>query len=145
MLLLNAAIYKPDTCGHGREGVYYAGSGEIPWRDFNEAVGQGLFKAGKLPTPEVSTMSQDEEDKFLPYVSSLPDQLPTYIYTDLTVKPMADVFGSNVRISSDRAYELGWKPKRTINEVKECIAKEVMLFVKQTGAFVLSSHFSSST
>lgn len=70
MLLLNAAIYKPDSCGHGREGVYYAGSGEIPWREFNEAVGQGLFLAGKLPTPEVSTMTQEEEDQYLPFVST---------------------------------------------------------------------------
>jgi len=45
---------------------------------------------------------------------------------------MAGVFGSNVRVSSDRAYDLGWKPKRTLEEVKASITAEVLQFLKQS-------------
>jgi len=68
MLLYDAAVNRPESCGHGREGVYFASSGEIPWREFNEAVGEGLFQAGKASTPAVSTLTPEEEEKFLPFV-----------------------------------------------------------------------------
>lgn len=69
MLLFDAASNKPDSCGHGREGVYYASAGVIAWRVLNEAVGEGLVKTGKLTSAKVSSLTVEERDLYLPYVS----------------------------------------------------------------------------
>jgi hypothetical protein len=42
---------------------------------------------------------------------------------------MATVYGSNVRVSSDRAYDLGWRPSTTLENVQSSITKEVMQYV----------------
>ena len=62
MIVLRAAL--SGTAPHGRDGHYFAASGEYRLLDAAKAYTGALHKLGKSKTPEPTTYSKEEIDKY---------------------------------------------------------------------------------
>ena len=64
------AAQADDTTPHGRFGFYFAGNGELSMYDFSKAIGEALVAAGKITSPEPTSLSE-QEISAMPFVSVL--------------------------------------------------------------------------
>lgn len=109
ILLYNSIVSNPAT-GHGREGIYFAENGEHTFYDVSKAIGEGLVALGKLDNPEPTTLTKEEEDK--------------YLFTSLKL------IGANARARANRSRSIGWKPVKTTKDFLESIGPEVGVLVR---------------
>ena len=68
MIVLRAAL--SGAAPHGREGHYFAASGEYRLLDAAKAYTGALYKLGKSKTPEPTTYSKEEIDQYFGGVST---------------------------------------------------------------------------
>ena len=68
MVVLRAAL--SGAAPHGREGHYFAAGGEYRLLDAAKAYTGALYKLGKSKTPDPTTYSQEEIDKYFGGVSA---------------------------------------------------------------------------
>lgn len=101
-ILLDATLSDPNLA-HGREGYYFTENGEYKLYDVAKAYSQALYDLGKGKSPDPTTYSADEVQKYFggPWL------------------------GSNTRSKSERARKLGWKPTKTTKDLLESIRPEV--------------------
>jgi hypothetical protein len=57
------AVQNPNA-GHGREGIYFARADDYRWKDLSKAVAQALYDVGKGHSPEPTTFTPEELEKF---------------------------------------------------------------------------------
>jgi hypothetical protein len=58
------AILADEAVDHGRNGYYFGASGEHSLYDVGKAIGEALVALGKSKSPEPTTFSQAELDKY---------------------------------------------------------------------------------
>lgn len=86
----------------------------LSWGDAAAAIGQALFKSGRLPSPDTKTIPPaDYGDMFGPYATEL-------------------IAGSNVRVRAQRLRNLGWAPqeKGTLESLAE---DEIPILLEEKG------------
>lgn len=89
---------------HGRLGFYFGENGEHSMYDVAKTVAQMLYDAGKGKSPQPTTFTKEEMEKYFPGGTSL---------------------GTNSRCKSDRARALGWKPKKGTSDMLASIMGEL--------------------
>lgn len=114
LLLWDAIVSHSDKAGHGWEGFYIVGSGEMNFHDIAKETGRVMVELGLSTTDEVTPLSPEEVAKFYP--------------------PGFDVFFSSCsRGRGTHSYALGWKPKYTNKDFIASIRDEVDLILKGNG------------
>ncbi|KZV69699.1 NAD(P)-binding protein [Peniophora sp. CONT] len=107
MIILRAAI--AGTAPHGREGHYFGASGQYRLLDAAKAYTAVLYKLGKSKTPEPTTYTKEEIDRYF---------------------GGSEYLGSNSKCKAVRARELGWKPTKTTEDFYAFIPTEVETIAK---------------
>ncbi|KAJ7174949.1 NAD-binding protein [Mycena crocata] len=113
---LYVALYDAivaDTTGHGRNGFYFAESGEHSLYDVGKAIGEALVALGKSDSAEPTTFSQAELDKYF---------------------KGATYFGSNSRCRANRSLSIGWKPSKSTGDMLASIKPEMDASIKKAAA-----------
>ncbi|GME27575.1 uncharacterized protein K452DRAFT_296527 [Neofusicoccum parvum] len=90
-----------------QDGVYFTGSGSIPFSEISQRVAQAAFEKGYSKSADVDQVSVEEADQLSPHGGIL--------------------WGTNARCEARRAAELlGWKPvqKSLEEEIPETVAAE---------------------
>jgi nucleoside-diphosphate-sugar epimerase len=95
ILLIDEALKDGGRAQWGKEGFYFAVSGEVRWKDAAQAIRKLGNQQGWLEE-SVETVSWDKEK----LVSKFPGQGDLVLY----------LWGSNSRAESARAKQLGWNP-----------------------------------
>ncbi|KAF8205275.1 NAD-P-binding protein [Mycena galopus ATCC 62051] len=107
--LYDKIIEDPDT-GHRRNGFHFGASGEHSLYDVGQAIGKALVALGKSESPEPTTFTQAELDKYFKGSAYL---------------------GSNVRCRATRSLSIGWKPIKTTSDMLASIQPEVEAIIKK--------------
>jgi len=68
-ILLDATLSDPNLA-HGREGYYFTENGEYKLYDVAQAYSQVLYGLGKGKSPEPTTYSADEVQKYFGVITS---------------------------------------------------------------------------
>ena len=68
-ILFDATLSDPNLA-HGREGYYFAENGEYRLHDVAKAYSQALYDLGKGKSPEPTTYSADEVEKYFGVIAS---------------------------------------------------------------------------
>ena len=78
IVLFDKARADPESVPHGREGFFFGASGEHDLYDVSKAVAEALYAVGKGKSPDPTTFTQDELNKYFNGVC-----IPTFliIYT----------------------------------------------------------------
>ncbi|KAF7979145.1 hypothetical protein HWV62_43387 [Athelia sp. TMB] len=102
MKLFDAA-WADDITPHGRFGFYFAGNGALSMYDFSKAIGEALVAAGKITSPEPTSLSEQE----------------------ISAMPFMKLFGKNHCVKCDHARAVGWKPVQDVHamlaSIKGCL------------------------
>jgi len=69
-ILLDATISDPNL-PHGREGYYFAENGEYKLYDVAKAYSQALYDLGKGKSPDPTTYSAEEVQKYFGVITSV--------------------------------------------------------------------------
>lgn len=93
-----------DPPAHGRHGFYFGENGEHSWYDVAKTIAQLLYDTGKGESPQPTTFTKEEMEKYFPGGTSL---------------------GTNSRCKSDRARALGWKPRKGTSDMLASIKGEL--------------------
>ncbi|KAH7915630.1 hypothetical protein BJ138DRAFT_1176400 [Hygrophoropsis aurantiaca] len=88
--------------GHGREGFYFGTNGEHKLYDVGQAVAQALYDSGKGKSPDPTTFSEEEIQKYFG----------------------SAYLGSNSRCKAVRSRAIGWKPAYTTEDMLKSIKIE---------------------
>ncbi|EJD06863.1 NAD-binding protein [Fomitiporia mediterranea MF3/22] len=91
---------------HGREGFYFGASGEHDLYEVGKAVAQALVELGRGKSPEPTTFTKEELDKYFGGSA-------------------VTVMGSNSRCVANRSLALGWKPKHTTKDFLASVKPEI--------------------
>lgn len=68
-ILLDVTLSDPNLA-HGREGYYFAENGEYKLHDVAKAYSQALYDLGKGKSPDPTTYSADEAQKYFGVIAS---------------------------------------------------------------------------
>jgi len=110
LVLFEAVRTNRDKVGHGREGFYFGENGEHTLYDISKAIAQALVDLEKGKSPEPTTFTKAEIDKYFGGSSYL---------------------GSNSRCRSNRSRSIGWKPTHTTTDMLKSIKPEIEAFLKK--------------
>ncbi|KJK81403.1 hypothetical protein H634G_02661 [Metarhizium anisopliae BRIP 53293] len=72
---------------------FFCESGEVTWAEVGAIIGKGLYKAGRITTPDTRSIPESE-------------------YVDLFGQFTPDVVGCSCRNRADRLRSMGWKPEQ---------------------------------
>ncbi|KAJ7255790.1 hypothetical protein B0H12DRAFT_1112886 [Mycena haematopus] len=113
--LYDKIIADADT-GHGRNGFYFGANGEHSLYDVGKAIGEALVTLGRSESPEPTTFTQADLDKYFGGSSYM---------------------GSNSRCRATHSLSIGWKPVKTTKDMLASILPEVKAIIKKkTGSVV---------
>ncbi|KAF9466577.1 hypothetical protein BDZ94DRAFT_1319443 [Collybia nuda] len=113
VVLYDSIVAEPDKVGHGREGIYFGENGEHSLYDVGKAIAKALVDAGKGRSPEPTTFTQEEIEKYF---------------------GGSDYLGSNSRCRGNRSRSIGWKPTHTTTDFLGSIEAEVEAAAKRNPA-----------
>ncbi|KAL0570969.1 hypothetical protein V5O48_010987 [Marasmius crinis-equi] len=116
IILFNAALDKSigKNLSHGRRGHFLLGADELKCIDLHSAISKSLFSNGKVRSPEPVPFTREDALKtFGPYGGTLHDML-----------------AHDVRVESNRARGLGWKPRKSTSDLLGSVPEEVEFVVK---------------
>ncbi|KAI5120417.1 hypothetical protein M0805_006918 [Coniferiporia weirii] len=113
LTLFNRIRADPEGVPHGRDGIYFAETGEHRLHDVYRRVAEALVSLGKGKSPEPTTFTRKE---FLKYFGDGPD-----------------FYGSNSRCTASRARSIGWKPSRNTSDFMASIRPEVEALILREG------------
>ncbi|KID96023.1 NAD dependent epimerase/dehydratase family protein, partial [Metarhizium majus ARSEF 297] len=82
---------------------FFCESGEVTWGQVGAIIGKGLYKAGRITTPDTRSIPESE-------------------YVDLFGQFTPDVVGCSCRNRADRLRSMGWKPEQL--GIEEAFEKE---------------------
>lgn len=117
MLLIEQAVQGGGKAQWGREGFYFAVSGEVQWKQAAEAISKHAVEHGWLPKDtKVVSYNQEQVGAFTP------DAPERALY----------LWGSNSRADSARAKMLGWKPSGP--DFYDALSEDITVALKQAGA-----------
>ncbi|GHJ86682.1 hypothetical protein NliqN6_3084 [Naganishia liquefaciens] len=91
---------------HGRQGYFFAESGEHTLFAVGQTIGQAMVKYKLTDNPEPSTFSKEEIDKYF---------------------GGSDYLGSNSRARGDRSRRIGWRPKYEAEDFFRSLDEEVKI------------------
>ncbi|KAL0564751.1 hypothetical protein V5O48_017289, partial [Marasmius crinis-equi] len=112
-ILYDSIVKNPSKTGHGREGFYFGANGEHRLYDVSKAVGEALVDLGISESPEPTTFTKEELDKYF---------------------GGSDYLGSNSRCRANRSKSVGWNPSKTTDDFLKSIKPEVEALVKAGGS-----------
>ncbi|KAF7775995.1 hypothetical protein Agabi119p4_4388 [Agaricus bisporus var. burnettii] len=107
--LYNAIKANPDSVGHGRDGFYFLLNGEHSLYDVGKEIGRALVALGKVTTEVPSTYTQEEVNKYF---------------------GGSNFLGTNSRGLANHSKSIGWKPKKTTQDLMASIKPEVEEILK---------------
>ena len=110
IVLLNILEKGGADLPFGKKGIIFSGSARHTWRELAEGVAEAAYKAGKIKSPEVKSVTLDEGVNLFPHGSAMRVELG---------------LSSNSRTQSTVGKKLGWKPTRGAEAWKEGFAEEV--------------------
>ncbi|KAK7465494.1 hypothetical protein VKT23_005469 [Stygiomarasmius scandens] len=93
------------SIGHGKNGYYFAESGECSWMELGEAMGRALHTLDPSRLAIVRSYSPEEESR----ISS---------------------WGSNARCKGNHSRSLGWKPRLTSKDFLDSVLPDVERWIK---------------
>ena len=64
IVLYDAIAKNPETVGHGKNGYYFAESGEYKWYDVSKAIGKAMVELGLSKNDEPTTFTTEELIKY---------------------------------------------------------------------------------
>lgn len=97
---------KPSrTPAHGRSGFYFGENGEHTLHDVGKAIAKALFDLHKGKSPNPTTFTKEEMDKYFPHGTDL---------------------GSNSRCKAERARKLGWRPRKVTHDMLTSVKSEIV-------------------
>ncbi|KAJ3479450.1 hypothetical protein NLI96_g9047 [Meripilus lineatus] len=108
-------VENPEKVGHGREGFYFAESGEHRWYDISKEVSRVLVELGRGKSDEPTAFTREE--------------LPKYFLSE----DIGNSLGSNSRCRATRARSLGWHPKKTTKDMLASIKPEIEAILESMG------------
>ncbi|KAJ7452847.1 NAD(P)-binding protein, partial [Mycena latifolia] len=109
------AIVADEATGHGRNGYYFAANEEHSLYDLTQAIGAALVALGKSTSPEPTTFTQAELDKYF--------QGSAFI-------------GSNSRCRATRSFSIGWKPVKSTSDMLASFQPELEVLIKKASPTV---------
>jgi len=115
-VLFTLILAEPSKPGHGREGFYFGENGEHTWYDISKAIGVAMVKLGLSKSVEPTPFTEEELGK---YFGS---------------KTVGYYFGTNSRCRANRSKAIGWKPKKTTDDMLKSIKLEMEVILKQQKA-----------
>ncbi|KAJ7495519.1 NAD(P)-binding protein [Mycena latifolia] len=110
------AIAADEATGHGRNGYYFGANEEHSLYDVAKAMGAALVALGKSTSPEPTTFTQAELDKYF--------------------QGSATFVGSNSRCRATRSFSIGWKPTKSTNDMLASIRPELEVLIKKASPTV---------
>ncbi|KAJ7495506.1 NAD(P)-binding protein [Mycena latifolia] len=110
------AIVEDEATGHGRNGYYFGANEEHSLYDVAKAMGAALVALGKSTSPEPTTFTQAELDKYF--------------------QGSAKFVGSNSRCRATRSFSIGWKPTKSTNDMLASIRPELEVLIKKANPSV---------
>lgn len=108
LLIFNTVLANKPEIGHGADGYYIGANGEYTLSRATKHIAQELHALGKSATPEPTSYSEEELQKFFGGAS----------------------LGSNSRVIAKHAPLIGWRPKYTTDDFYASIKPEVEAIVK---------------
>ena len=137
MLLMRLIVDSPEKVAHGRDGWYFAESGEHLHFDLVNHVAQALFELGALESPEpVRFVTEEEVLEGAKKVrgSSRRDRRTCCANGRVCAQERFNAAsGTNARSRALRARQLGWAPKRTVLDVWASIKPEAEIIMREMG------------
>ncbi|KAL0954820.1 hypothetical protein HGRIS_003765 [Hohenbuehelia grisea] len=106
--LFDAVLNNSDT-GHGLDGYYFGENGEHSLYDIGKSIAQALFDLGKGQSPEPTPFTEEDIRKYFGGSKYL---------------------GSNSRCRGNHSRAIGWKPKKTTEDLLASIRPEVETLIK---------------
>ncbi|KAI0358736.1 NAD-P-binding protein [Trametes cingulata] len=108
-VLWNCIVAEKDV-GHGKEGYYFAENGEHKLYEVAKAIGVALKEFGLADTDEPSSFTKEELDNYFDGSESL---------------------GSNSRCRAERSRAIGWKPRKTTEDMLASIKPEIQYMLSR--------------
>ncbi|KAJ7452814.1 NAD(P)-binding protein [Mycena latifolia] len=105
------AIVADEATGHGRNGYYFGANEEHSLYDVAKGIGAALVALGKSTSPEPTTFTQAELDKYFQGYA---------------------ILGSNARCRATRSFSIGWKPAKSTSDMLAGIQPELEVLIKNT-------------
>ncbi|KAH9944977.1 NAD(P)-binding protein [Epithele typhae] len=100
--LFDAISARPDTVGHGEEGLYFLENGESPWSAVARSIGRAMVATGVVSGPEPEPESLTTSEQMAEVCGS---------------EFRGRILGSNCRCKARRARaQVGWKPKFEVDD-----------------------------
>ncbi|KAG6901123.1 hypothetical protein C0995_000372 [Termitomyces sp. Mi166 len=103
-IVLYDSIKNNPATGHGREGFYFGENDEYTLYQIGKTISEVLVEMGKGKSPEPTTFSKEEIDKYFGGSAYL---------------------GTNSRCRANRSRAIGWKPTKTTADMLASIKPEV--------------------
>ncbi|EIN10832.1 NAD(P)-binding protein [Punctularia strigosozonata HHB-11173 SS5] len=110
IVLFDYVVANPSYSGHGTDGYYFGANGEHVLKDVSKAIGEALVALGKAKTAEPTPFTEEEIQQYFNGSKYL---------------------GSNSRCRADHAKSIGWKPRKTTEDMLASIHAEVESIVKE--------------
>ncbi|PPQ71191.1 hypothetical protein CVT24_010009 [Panaeolus cyanescens] len=104
-LIISGSVYSiaPKHFEHGVAGFYFAENGEHTLRSIGDAIGKVLVSKGITSNATPTTFTEEEHKRYFPNGTSL---------------------GTNSRCHADRARSIGWKPRKTTQDMLASVKDE---------------------
>ncbi|TCD71996.1 hypothetical protein EIP91_000128 [Steccherinum ochraceum] len=105
-ILFDGILSGNPAVGHGVDGYYFGANGEHQWYDIAKGIAVALHELGKVKSDEPRTFESVELTKYFGY-----ELLGLY-------------YGSNSRCRANHSKAIGWKPKKTSEDMVRSIKAE---------------------
>jgi len=109
IILYNAIMVDNEKIGHGHAGFYFAENGAHEMSEVSTIIARVLFEHGKGYSPNPSSFTENEMEKYLAWVGPL--------------------IGSNAKCVANRARALGWKPTKSTSALLETVREVATSYV----------------
>lgn len=117
LVLLDILTTSGADIPSGKKGIIFSGTRRHTWLELAEGVAEAAYKAGKIESPEVKSVSLDEGAEMFPHGNKMRVELG---------------LSSNSRTQANVGKKLGWKPSRGEKEWVQGFADEVEAAVNKT-------------
>ena len=102
----------------GKKGIIFSSTRRHTWREMAQGVADAAYKAGKIESPELKSVTLDEGAELFPHGNKQRVELG---------------LSSNSRTQANVGRKLGWKPSRGEEDWKRGFADEVEAAAKKLG------------
>ena len=128
VFLLDAVLENKGRVGHGWEGYYLSENGHVSFYAIGRAIGEALVDLGLADDAEPTPFTNEELVKYWGSLVCVFRYLCAMDFAILTCGPFQEAgmfFGTTCRCRAERARELGWRPRYTVQDLLTSIKLEV--------------------